>query len=306
MDKFLSFGIIAGVIAAAIVAGVFISFSQPAASSQPQVLRMGLIPAEDQAEMLRKFEPTVKYLEESTGMKVEPFVATDYTGIVEAMKNDKLDVALLGPFSYVIAASQDDSIVPFAVGERADTGKTTYQSIIVAHKDSGVRSIEDLKNKKSEVTFAFVDPASTSGHLIPKGYLLSQGIDPEKDFKSVTFAGGHDTVELAIKSGTVKLGADADVTYDALVSKGTIDPDTNMVIWKSDPIPGSPLVIRNDLPEDTKEKIISAFLNMHKAKNANEVLGGYGSISQYVPASEKDYKPVFDAAINLNMIQKRN
>lgn len=203
-------------------------------SEAAEALRIGLIPAEDQREMLKQYEGIIEYLEESVGMEIKPFVATDYSGVIEAMRSGKLDIAYFGPFSYVLAADVAN-VEAFAVPMRSD-GRTTYNSIIIAHAETGIKSISDLKGK----TFAFVDPASTSGHLFPRAMLQKAGIDPEKDFSSMVFAGGHDAVELAVKNRKVDAGADSDKTYDRMVKDGLIDPKVNIIIAKSDPIPARP------------------------------------------------------------------
>ena len=138
----------------------------------------------------------------------------------------------------------------------------TYQSCIITHPDSGITSIDDLKNNTSDITFSFVDPASTSGNLIPRGYLLSVGIDPDKDFKACMFAGGHDASGLAVKSRNVDAGAMYDIGYNRLIDSGAITPDEVIVIWKSDPIPKSPVAVRNDLDPELKKKIQQAFIDM--------------------------------------------
>jgi phosphonate transport system substrate-binding protein len=274
--------------------------SKPEGSNLPgspkqemKVLKMGLIPAEDQEEMLKRFGSTIAYLEKKLGMKVEPYMATDYTGVIEAMRSKKIDIAFFGPFSYVLAAEKANAEC-FAVGVR-NNGKSTYQSIIVAHKDSGIKKLEDLKGKD----FVFVDPASTSGNLIPRVILKKAGIDPEKDFKSVTYAGGHDAVELAIKNKKAPAGADNDITYEKMVAEKVISPEENIIIAKSDPIPGSPIVWRKDLPEDLKEKIKQAFLNMHKEDS--QALSGYGAIIRYDEARDSEYDIIRETAKILNL-----
>jgi len=263
------------------------------AGQEVKVLRMGLIPAEDQEEMLKRFGSTISYLEKKLGVKIETFVATDYTGIIEAMRADKLDVAFFGPFSYVLAADKADA-ESFAVGVRK-SGKSTYQSIIIAHKDSGIKTLEDLKGKD----FAFVDPASTSGNLFPRSLLSKSGIDPEKDFKSVIYAGGHDAVELAVKNKKVQAGADNDITFGKMVDQKLISPEENIIIAKSDPIPGSPIVYKKSLPEDLKKKIKEAFLTMHQEDPA--ALSGYGEIIRYDEARDSEYNVIRDTAKILNL-----
>jgi phosphonate transport system substrate-binding protein len=266
-------------------------------NAEMKVLKMGLIPAEDQEEMMKRFGSTIAYLEKKLGIKVEPFMATDYSGVIEAMRSKKVDVAFLGPFSYVLAADVANAEA-FAVGVRSN-GKSTYQSIIVAHKDSGIKTLNDLRGKD----FVFVDPASTSGNLFPRVMLKKAGIDPEKDFKSVTYAGGHDAVELAIKNKKVPAGADNDITYEKMVKEGLISPEENIIIAKSDPIPGSPIVWRKDLPEDLKQKIKQAFLNMHNEDP--QAVSGYGEIIRYDEARDSDYNIIRETAKILNLDLKK-
>ena len=230
-------------------------------TSEKSILRIGLIPAEDQLDMLKKFDPVSKYLETELGMEIETFTATDYSSVIEAMRSDKIDVAFFGPFSYVLASERAGAEAIVTGGTK--TGEVaTYQSCIITHPDSGINNIEDLKNNASDITFSFVDPASTSGNLIPRGYLLSVGIDPDKDFKACMFAGGHDASGLAVKSRNVDAGAMYDIGYNRLIESGAITPDEVIVIWKSDPIPKSPVAVRNDLDPELKKRIQQAFVDM--------------------------------------------
>lgn len=154
---------------------------------------------------------------------------------------------------------------------------------------------KDLKGK----TFAFVDPASTSGHLYPLKALKDAGMDPEKDLKSTTYAGGHDAVELAVKNGTVDAGADDDSTYDRMLKEGAISKDKNVIFWKSEPIPGSPIAVRGDLPKKLKQKIQDSFLSMTADK-----LGGpiaYDEAIKYAKVSDKTYDGVRSLVDNLGL-----
>jgi phosphonate transport system substrate-binding protein len=264
---------------------------QPAA--QTEEIKIGLIPAEDQEEMLKRFDGTITYLEKKLGTKVKTFVATDYTGVIEAMRAKKIDVAFFGPFSYALAADKADAEC-FAVGVRSN-GKSTYHSIIITHKDSGIKTLNDLKGRD----FVFVDPASTSGNLVPRSMMKKAGIDPEKDFKNVVYAGGHDAVELAVKNKKAAAGADSDITYEKMAAKKLISPEENIIIAKSDPLPGSPIAYRQDLPEELKEKIRQAFLNMHRENP--QALGGYGEIIRYEEAKDSDYDIVRETAKVLDL-----
>ena len=241
--------------------GCLDSKAKPPDDETVGTLKIGLIPTEDQIEMLKKFGPVQEYLETELGMNIETFTATDYTSVIEAMRADKIDVAFFGPFSYVLAAEQAEAEAIVTGGTEAGD-VATYQSCIVTHPDSGITCIEDLLANASETTFSFVDPASTSGNLIPRGYLLSMGVDPDTDFKTCMFAGGHDASGLAVKSGNVDAGAIYDIGYNRLIESGAATPDDLIVIWTSDPIPKSPIAVRGDLDPVLKNRIQQAFVDM--------------------------------------------
>ncbi|MBU2699504.1 phosphonate transport system substrate-binding protein [Sporomusaceae bacterium BoRhaA] len=259
-----------------------------------KVLRVGAIPSEDSEKVREAYKPLVSYLEKKLGLKVELFVATDYAGVVEAMRSGKLDIAYFGPFSYVLAADKANAEA-FAVENKKGSG-TSYRSIIVADPKTGINSIEDLKGH----TFAFVDPASTSGNLIPRSFLKSKGINPEQDFKSVIYAGGHDADELAVKNHKVDAAADADVNYSKMKGAGIISDTDVKVIFTSDPIPNSPWAWRKDLPDDLKEKIKAAFLNMAQDDPTDFAAQGKG-LESYVEAKDATYNVIRDTAKILNL-----
>ncbi len=244
-------------------------------------LVMGLIPADNNEEMIKTFEPMRAYLEKKTGQKVKMFTATDYAGVVEAMKKKRVDIAWFGPLSYYLA-EQEAGAEAFAVGIREGGNSPTYKSIIVTPCDSGIKSIMDLKGK----SVAFVDPASTSGGLMPT-FMVKQatGMMPQEFFGKFTYAGSHDAAELAVKNKTVDAAADNDITYPKMLEKGLITKESNCIIAESAPLPGSPLVYRGDLPAELKKQIRDAILTAH-----NEIkVTGYGKISHYVAIEPKDY-----------------
>lgn len=261
-------------------------------------LTLGLIPAENNEEMIQKFEPMRQYLEQKTGEPIKVFTATDYTGVIEAMKKGRIDIAWFGPLSYVLA-EREANAEAFAVGVRSDTGLSTYRSIFVVPEGSKVQSIQDLKGK----SVAFVDPASTSGSLIPT-YLVKQatGMMPKEFFGQFTYAGSHDAAEMAVKNKSVDAAADNDITYDKMLKKGLITEQSNRVLLKSDPLPGSPLTYRKDLPEDTKRKIRDAILNAHKEMAK---VTGYGELSQYVAATPAEYQKIRDLVSELGLVREQ-
>lgn len=277
--------------------------SETVDTTKPEVLRIGLIPSEDIEEMIKAFEPVRQYLEKELGMSVDVFKATDYTGVIEAMRAEKIEVAYFGPFSYVLAAKRANAQAIVAGGD-AEGKLRTYHSSLVTHKDSGLKSIDDVKARAGELTISFVDPASTSGHLIPRGYLQSVGINVDEDFKEVIFAGGHDASILAVKARNVDLGAAAAHIYHRSVEKGLIEEKDVFLIWKSDPIPRSPIAVRGGLDEALIKKIQQAFLDMpQKAPEAFEQFEGrWEGNESYVAVSDETYEGIRQLAIALGKL----
>ena len=250
-------------------------------------LRWGLIPADDATEMLRQYEPVVEYMESVLGLDVEVQVTTDYTAAIIAMKQKHIEMAWFGPFSYILAA-EEAGAEAIANGVRRDTGKATYKSIIITRADSGIETLDDLKGR----TFAFVDPASTSGHLIPRKMLVENGIDPDEDFSTVHYAGTHNAVELAVKNGTVDAGALGDTTHNRMLKEGHVGPDDILIVHESEPIPGSPIVVRGDLPQDLKDRIKQALIGMDEQTILR--VGGWGDIERYEAVTDSDYDVIRD------------
>lgn len=268
-----------------------LSFTASAAMARDIV--MGLIPAENNEEMVQKFEPMRAHLEKKLGQKVKVFTATDYAGVIEAMKKKRVDIAWFGPLSYYLAEQEADAEA-FAVGIREGSSSHTYKSIFIAPCDSGIKTIQDLKGK----SVAFVDPASTSGGLMPT-YMVKKetGLMPEQFFGKFTYSGSHDAAELAVKNKTVDAAADNDITYEKMLAKGLISKETNCIVKESEPLPGSPLVYRRDLPAETKAKIRDAILTAHKEIKVT----GYGNLSHYVAIDPKDYQMIRDMVKELGL-----
>lgn len=269
------------------------SAGKPAAPEM-KVLRVGAIPAEDAQKTRENYKPLASYLEKKTGLPVEIFVATDYSGVIEAMRAGKLDIAMFGPFSYVLAADKANAEA-FAVEIRKGTG-TSYKSIVVTHPDSGINKLEDLKGR----TYAFVDPASTSGNLIPRSFYKKANIEPDKDFRNVMYAGGHDAAALAVKNRKVDAASMDDITFNNMKEKAFISDKDIKVIFQSDPIPGSPWAWRKDLPAELKTKIKTAFMNM--AKEDQAALSAYGGkVEGYADTADANYNVIRETAKILNL-----
>jgi phosphonate transport system substrate-binding protein len=254
--------------------------------AQTKLVRVGLIPSEDSRAMLESSAQLLAALQKNLGIQVQGFVASDYNGVIEAMRSNHVDVAYLGPFSYVLGTTVA-AIEAFATAETAKSSRSFYRSQIIARKDSGISDWKDLKGR----TFAFVDPSSTSGHLFPKAGLMKLGFDPEKDFGRVLFTGSHDANALAVANKRVDAATIADRILDAAVQKKLVDRADIHVVWESDPIPESPTCWRKNLPEDLKANIKSAFLNIRDITWADQ-----GKLNRFVETNDQAYDIIRETA----------
>lgn len=273
---------------AAVVAG---GLAMPIRAQQQQVLTVGLIPSEDSRAMIANSQKMMDMLSNALGMPVKPFVAADYNGVIEALRSKRLDVAYLGPFSYVLGASMAN-IEAFAVAETKKAGRTSYYSQIMSHKDSGIKTVADLKGR----TFAFVDPTSTSGHLFPKAGLIKAGFNADKDFGRVIFSGSHDSSAIAVQNKKVDAAAIADRILDAAIAKGLAKREDLVEVWRSDPIPESPTVWRRDLAPDLKKRVQAAFLEVKDIPWSDQ-----GQLNGFHPTNDAAYNVIRDTAKILNL-----
>ena len=255
-------------------------------AQQPSAIRIGLIPSEDSRAMLAASDQLLKAVEANLGIKVQGFVATDYNGVIEAMRSGFVEVAYLGPFSYVLGATVAP-IEAFCTAETAKNGKTFYHSQIITLKTSGIAKLEDLRGR----TFAFVDPSSTSGHLFPKAGLIKAGFDPDRFFGRTLFTGSHDANALAVANKRVDAATIADRILDAAIAKKLVNPDDIQVVWRSDPIPESPTVWRKNLSPDLKARIKTAFLNVRDISWADQ-----GKLNRFVETNDAAYDIIRETA----------
>jgi phosphonate transport system substrate-binding protein len=172
-----------------------------------------------------------------------------------------------------------------------------YHSVIFTNYNTHLNSMEDVKTRAKSLTLCFADPASTSGHLIPRAYLVTLGLNPDNNaFKQIIFAGSHPASVLSVASGKIDVGCSTkEYGLDLLMRRGVLKPGLIKVLWQSDPIVSSPIVVRNDLNKDLAKKIRDLYLNL--SKDAPEVFTAYAKF--YYPHPEKlSYMTVQDSMYN--------
>ena len=259
--------------------------------SDTKVLRVGFVPAEDAQQVLQNAQPVVEILRKKLHMEVQPFVATDYTGVVEALRVNKLDIAFLTPASYVLAKNEANVRV-ILKSERK--GIPFYYAAIIVRAESDIRSLDDLRGK----TFAFGDSLSTTGNVIPRKMLRDRGIDPVRDFKQVLYSGGHDATVLAVLNGKVDAGAtyanspDGEDTAWMRYLKDEAESKKIRAIAFSEPIPADNLVVSAALDRGLAEKIEQIFIDLSHDPHGKKMLRELYQIDGFVPATDGDYDSV--------------
>jgi len=269
-------------------------------SAEPKELRFGLLPAEDALEMVKQFQGIADHMSEKMGLPTKVWVSQSYNALIEALGAGKLEVVYLGGGTYVAAKNAGLDVVPVVVAKtpisKADkVGRTHYKSCIITQSDSGLKKLNDLKGK----TFAFVSPTSTSGGVGPRFYLVKNGINPEKDFKSLLYAGKHDAVYLAVKNKKVDAGAVGDLYFPRWKSRNilnfdTYDPENDALKGKSElhiigcqKVPGTPMVTRKAYGKAFLDKLRKAFVSIPFGAVDNYRI--WGPTLAFVPATDADY-----------------
>ncbi|MCK6376467.1 MAG: putative selenate ABC transporter substrate-binding protein [Zoogloea sp.] len=260
----------------------------PLAAQAEDVLRVSAIPDEAPTELQRKFAPLGAYLEQETGMKVVFVPVTDYAAVVEALATRKLDLAWLGGFTFVQAKIRTGgTAVPLV--QRAEDAKFTSRFITA---NDSIKSFADLKGK----TFAFGAPSSTSGHLMPRYFLGQEGLNPDKDFKTVAFSGAHDATVAFVQAGKVDAGVLNASVWDKLVEQKKVDTTKVRVFATTPPYFDYNWTVRGDLDPKVQEKLKQAFLKLDPANPAHKEIMALQRASKFIPTKAENYKGIETAA----------
>jgi phosphate/phosphite/phosphonate ABC transporter binding protein len=245
-------------------AGLFTSSAFAQEGSRAQELKFGFTPVLSEPEMRAEFEPLMNYLSNSLGRKVTLYIAKDYGDLRTQMESGSVDVGSFSPFAYVDAAKGGKIRI---IAQSIIEGSATYRGIIIARKDSGLKTIADLKGKR----FAFVDPKSASGYVYPRAMLIEKGINPEAFFTEAIFAGSHDKVIAAVLDGRVDAGAIYDGALGVAQRSG-IAIENLVRLASSDPIPHDAIAVRIGLDEALRKSIQSALIDLDKSDAGRRVI----------------------------------
>jgi phosphonate transport system substrate-binding protein len=253
-----------------------------------QVFKVTAIPDESPTELARKAAPLMKYLSEKIGMKVEYTPVTDYAASVEALVNKQVDMAWFGGFTFVQAnVRSNGQVIPLV--QRAEDEK--FRSVFITTEDS-IKSLADLKGK----TVSFGSASSTSGHLMPRSFLLDAGLDPDKDFKRVSFSGAHDATIAAVAAGKVDAGALNISVWDKFVNDKKVDTSKVRVFYTTPTYYDYNWTVHNGVPADVRKKITDALLALDINTPQGKEILELQRATKFVPTKVENYAGIEKAA----------
>lgn len=278
-----------GLLALMLVVGVSVPGWAGEKYGGTKVLRVSAIPDEAPTELQRKFAILVDYLERELGIKVTFVPVSDYAATVEALAGNKLDLVWYGGFTHVQARRRTGNA--YALVQRVED--TRFHSKFIANVASGIEKLEDLKGK----TFAFGSESSTSGHLMPRHFLMKHGIIPERDFARFSFSGAHDATAKWVESGRIDAGALNEAVWEKLVASGKVDTSKVKVFWTTPAYYDYNWTVRGGLDRQLASDITQAFLKLDPSNPKHKpILDLQRTKYGYVLAIEDDYKGIEAAA----------
>ena len=282
-----------GLAVAAMAASSLATFS--AHADTPAVLRVSAIPDEAPTELQRKFKPLGEYLSQATGMKVVFTPVSDYAAVVESLATKKLDLAWLGGFTYVQAKIRTNGTA-IPIVQRAEDAVFTSKFITA---DPAIKTLADLKGK----TFAFGAPSSTSGSLMPRFFLQQDGLNPEKDFKTVAYSGAHDATVAFVAAGKADAGVLNTSVWDKLVESKKVDPSKVRVFATTPTYFDYNWTVRGDLDPAVIKKLKDAFLALDPSKPEHKAIMDLQRASKFVATESKNYDGIEAAGKSAGLLK---
>lgn len=271
------------------------SLLSAAHADTPAVLRVSAIPDEAPTELQRKFKPLGEYLSQATGMKVVFTPVSDYAAVVESLATKKLDLAWLGGFTYVQAKIRTNGTT-IPIVQRAEDAVFTSKFITA---DPAIKTLADLKGK----TFAFGAPSSTSGSLMPRFFLQQDGLNPEKDFKTVAYSGAHDATVAFVAAGKAEAGVLNTSVWDKLVESKKVDTSKVRVFATTPTYFDYNWTVRGDLDPAIVKKLTAAFLALDPSKPDHKAIMDLQRASKFIATDSKNYDGIEAAAKSAGLLK---
>ena len=263
-------------------------------ASAQTVFRITAIPDESPTELARKAVPLIKYLEAKLGIKVEFTPVSDYAASVEALVNKKIDMAWFGGFTFVQAQVRSGGkMIPIAQREEDEK----FRSVFITG-EPGITTLADLKGR--DVSFG--SQSSTSGHLMPRSFLLQAGVNPDKDFHRVAYSGAHDATIAAVASGKVHAGALNISVWDKFVADKKVDTSKVRVFFTTPPYFDYNWTVHAEMPAALREKLTQALLTLSRDNDAGREILELQRATRLIPSKAENYQGIEAAARSAGLL----
>ena len=260
-----------------------------------QVLRVSAIPDEAPTELQRKFKPLGEYLEKKLGMQVEFTPVTDYAAAVEALIHHKIDLVWFGGFTFVQAkVRSNNQVIPLVQREEDEKFKSVFIT-----SDKNISKLEDLRGK----TFSFGSESSTSGHLMPRSFLLAAKINPDTDLKRIAFSGAHDATVAAVAGGKVDAGALNISVWEKMVKENKVDVSQVRVFFTTPGYYDYNWTVRADMEPELRQKITAAFLALDKNDAQGKEILDLQRASKFITTKTENYATIEAAARDAGLLK---
>jgi phosphonate transport system substrate-binding protein len=265
-------------------------------SHQPKVLKVSVQPSQsNQNDLKLLYFPLMKYLEKELSIKIVWVKVNNYQHQLDKFHNGELDLALFGGFAFVKALARDnaDPLVMRDIDFR-------FTSYFLVAKDNKVSDISELQGQ----SFSFGSKLSTSGHIMPRFFLSTQDIVPEKFFSQVLYSGAHDLTALWVQEGKVDVGVANSIVVDKLFKNRALSKNKVRILWKTPHYPDYVWAARKNLSATIKAKIIEAFIKMSADNEQHKRLLELVGANYYMPANSDDFEPIRKIAIQFNLLDE--
>ena len=262
------------------------------------VLRVSAIPDEAPTELQRKFKPLGEYLSKELGMDVKFVPVTDYAATVEGLAGGHLDLVWYGGFTFVQARRRTGTAIPLVQREE----DAHFHSKFITRVGSGIKTLQDLKGK----TLAFGSESSTSGHLMPRYFLLKAGIDPNRDLARYAFSGAHDATAKWVESGKVDAGALNESVWNKLVEEKKVDTNKVQVFYTTPDFYDYNWTVRGDLDPEVVRKLKAAFLALDASRPEHKAILDLQRTKGFIETRPENYLGIEEAAKSAGLIKDRS
>ena len=277
-------------------------------------LNFGIIATEKAGAMKQMWEPFLEDMTKATGIKINGFYATDYAGVIEAQRFNKVQLAWYGNKSAIDAVDRSQGEV-FAQFVDLD-GTPGYYSYLITHKDSAIKTLDQVMKNGKDYTFGIGDPSSTSGTLVPTYYVFTMNkLDPKTHFK-VMRSSNHEGNFLAVLNKQIDVATSNSEMTEKMKEKSPEKMDQIRILWTSPLIPRDPLVWRKDLPADVKKKVKDFVTGYGKTDREKEILKNMYRLAGFKASTDAQLTPIrqlelfkdrmkFESDANMNAAEKQ-